>query len=325
MSSRSRRRSATWLLATWIVASAGAATTNAVAGEARASRPKSSSGAAGTRAGTARSSADRPVGAKTRAGGRSSWRQGGVVRLGRGYYGHGRYHPWSYGHYGFYGHYGYPYWWWYPPVPTYVFVGDGASLPAVVETAVRPRRARVSLDGEDVGRAKDYSGRWDELLIPPGRHVLEFTKDGFRTLRIELDARAGQVYRLEHRLEPGDGPDPRSVSLGAAAVEPLEPTTTAEAPPRNAPPAPGRPGPSADAALERGLLSLHVAPDDAVVYLDGAFLATAAELRRLHGALPVASGVHRVEVARPGYRTAVREVAIEGDAPVRVEIRLEPE
>ena len=59
-----------------------------------------------------------------------------------------------------------------------------------------------------------------------------------------------------------------------------------------------------------------------MVYLDGEFLASASELARLHGALPVARGRHVVEVLRPGFLTETREVEVTGDDPVVIRFRL---
>ena len=61
---------------------------------------------------------------------------------------------------------------------------------------------------------------------------------------------------------------------------------------------------------------------DSAVYLDGEFLARASELSRLHGAIPVARGPHRIEVVRPGFESRTVDVDVEGEMPVRVEIDL---
>ena len=39
--------------------------------------------------------------------------------------------------------------------------------PAIIETKVSPSNATVVLDGEDVGFASDYNGRWDRLSVKP--------------------------------------------------------------------------------------------------------------------------------------------------------------
>lgn len=71
------------------------------------------------------------------------------------------------------------------------------------------------------------------------------------------------------------------------------------------------------------MLRLRVSPPDAAVYLDGEFLARADELARLHGAIPVAAGLHVVEVVRPGFEGETREIDVTGDRPVELTLALE--
>lgn len=66
-------------------------------------------------------------------------------------------------------------------------------------------------------------------------------------------------------------------------------------------------------------LQLFVMPDDASVWIDGAFRGTARGLGRL--ALP--PGRHQVEVVRPGFRTTEREVDVRPGASVSLRIELE--
>lgn len=74
--------------------------------------------------------------------------------------------------------------------------------------------------------------------------------------------------------------------------------------------------------MRQGLLKILVTPADATIRIDGEFLATAGELARLHGAIPVAEGVHRIEVAGAGYASKALEVDVHGRQPVRVQIDL---
>jgi len=283
--------------------------------------------------------------ARTRSGGggssggpkvASGARSGGATRVatGRatyGYYGH-RHHGYPGGYYGYYGYYGYGpyyygswypgywypgYWYWGWPVvyQAYRYYPVEGVLPARIETDVKPKRARVFVDGVEVGEARDYNGNWDVLELRPGRRTIELRADGYLTLRLAIDAESGSTYRIEQRLERGDGLDPRSVEP-APAEEP--PPSRAEA---NAPRIGTLPPP--ESGLRRGLLRLSVQPADAAVYLDGEFLARADELERLHGAIPVAAGVHVVEVVRPGYEGQTREIDVAGEQPVSLTLSLE--
>lgn len=226
------------------------------------------------------------------------------------------------------------------------------SVRAAVELDVRPKKATVVLDDRDIGQARDYNGRWDELYLRPGMHKLEFRHPGYKTYVTYLEARPGRSYRIDEALEPGDGLDPRSMEEPAPEL-PERPAldapgtradgdgdpdgTGAEGEPDRAPRTiAGRtftpptweaePDSGATATLRRGLLRLTVEPADAAVYLDGEFLARGGELNRLHGAVPVAAGVHRLEVVRPGYVSRSVEIEVEeGSEPTAVDVRLKRE
>jgi hypothetical protein len=221
-------------------------------------------------------------------------------------------YPGGYPYWRYYGYWGAPhYWgwvgppwgWWYAGWPYYVPAArPDPSAPGFVETDVRPKKADVLVDGEFVGQARDYNGTWNLLWLPPGDHVLDFRKDGYMTRRYHVRLRPGGGVRLTEPLQRGSGLDPRS----------------SESPPPLAAPARKEGG-----TLERGLLRLRVEPGDAAIYLDGEFLARADELDRLHGALSVATGMHRIEVVRPGFASRTLEIDVGADEPARVELTLE--
>jgi hypothetical protein len=214
---------------------------------------------------------------------------------------------WPYFSYGaYYAPYAYPYD--YAAEPPPVEVG-----PAAIEIDVKPSSARVIWNGEDVGRAKDYNGSWDRLRVSSGRQWLELKADGYKTLRVAVDARSGGYYRLDYALEKGEGIDPRSQDP-AALPPPRAEVASAPAP------APDDAGPSA--RLEKGFLRLAVMPPDAAVYLDGEYFARADELARLRGAIPLAVGEHRVDVVRPGYAARSLTVTVDRGATATTTVDL---
>jgi hypothetical protein len=201
-----------------------------------------------------------------------------------------------------------------------VYVLDGKRTgPGTVEIDVRPRKATVRLDGENVGRAKDYNGSWNVLVLEPGRYLLELERDGYRTLQIPLEVESAAHYHILERLEEGEGLDPRSATWEDVAAAEAEAGASGDAGAEGSLELETRRSP----VLSRGFLRLEVTPRDAAVYLDGEFLASGDELSRLHGALAVAGGEHVVEVVRPGYETRRIEVLVEGDEPVVVRVALE--
>ena len=261
----------------------------------------------------------------------------GVARYGYGYgypYGYGAgyvgypcwgwgagYGWWGDGWYagvygGFWGWPGYAYgpyvpWYgpWYGPYDDTYSAAEEApprSGPAIVETGVTPAKAAVLLDGEAVGFASDYNGRWDKLRVVPGSHTIAFELKGYRTLVITFEARPGATYVLKDALVPGEGEDRRSLPAPVIA-------------------APVEPQPPASGPIAIGRLRVHAEPPDAAVYLDGEYLGLGAELGRIHGALAIPTGAHRIEAVKPGFVSASRTIEVGGTDVVSVELILQPE
>ena len=303
----------------------------ALAGSARRTRPSGGSGGS-AKASASTAGPSRPGGSSGGSG--SSTRVSGRAGYGYGYggyqYGGYSYYPggwygaygWPYG-YGWYGSYGWPYGYgWYGPYtgPRYrmvtVAVSPDRNAPAVLETDVYPRKAHLLLNGEDLGKVKFFNGNWDRLPLPPGQYKLAFIAAGYRTLRVEMEVEAGRFYRLDYRMEKGEGEDPRSMRLppSAAKAEVAEASAWIDLDGGHR------------SGLARGLIRIRVIPVDAAVYLDGEFLGKGEELGRLHGALPVAAGVHQLEIVRPGFVSRTVEVDVpEGGEGVRIDLELERE
>jgi hypothetical protein len=229
------------------------------------------------------------------------------------------YPRWDVGWYGWYGWWdwpgygyaGYGPWYgaWYASYDrNYVesFEAQQPRGPATVETGVSPAKAEIVLDGESVGFASDYNGRWDRLNVAPGPHTISFQAKGYRTLVIAFEARPGASYAFHDALVPGEGEDRRNLP----EVEPAAPQEARS--PILVP-------------VTTGRLRIHAEPADSAVYLDGEYLGLGADLGRIHGSLAVSTGTHRVEVVRPGYASAVRTIDVEVTEPASVEITLEHE
>ena len=80
-----------------------------------------------------------------------------------------------------------------------------------------------------------------------------------------------------------------------------------------------RDDPRDDAGAEGAPLRLIVVPDDASVWIDGAFRGAARDVVRL----ALRPGRHEVEVVRPGFRTAAREIAVRSGTTASLRIELE--
>jgi len=131
----------------------------------------------------------------------------------------------SYGYpYGYYG-YGYPYWgspyaYGYPgygyygsAYPGYGYSGYGypgggyvTAAPGGVYGRVRitdaPKGAEVYSDGDYVGIADDFDGRFQQLNLEPGPHRLELRAPGFQTATVDVNVQPGQTIHYRASMQP---------------------------------------------------------------------------------------------------------------------------
>ncbi|HEY6324420.1 MAG TPA: PEGA domain-containing protein [Thermoanaerobaculia bacterium] len=146
-------------------------------------------------------------------------------------------YPWGWGP-GFYGYWG-PSWYGYNPgyYPGYGYggygndgYGDGYSpgygAPGprsrgergergemgALDVAISPSDAEVYLNGEYIGRARDYSG-WGRgyLWLEKGTYDIVFYKDGYRTLARQVSIYPGLVIKWDDKLEHGQAVRPEDL------------------------------------------------------------------------------------------------------------------
>jgi len=142
-------------------------------------------------------------------------------------------YPWGWGP-GFYGYwgpgYGYnPGYWAYPGYGSYDGYGDGYSpgygnpgysAPAprsrgemgALDIAISPSDTEVYLNGEYIGRARDYSG-WGRgyLWLEKGTYDIVFYKDGYWTLARQVSIYPGLVIKWDDKLEHGQSVRPEDL------------------------------------------------------------------------------------------------------------------
>jgi hypothetical protein len=166
--------------------------------------------------------------------------------------------------------------------PWYVYGGSyydydySYDVDGAVRVLVEPSETAVYVDGDYVGVADDFDGLFQRLYLQPGRHEIALKLAGFRTWRADVYASAGHTIKLHHDMIRGSGPE---------EIERLSTNPDDE-----------------DGAADGGAtLHLNVQPRDAAVYIDGE------PCNLAQTDIPVPEGVHRVEVVRPGYRSAERE------------------
>ena len=213
---------------------------------------------------------------------------------------------------------------------------QGPSL-AIVDTHVRPKDARVHLDGRFVGRARYLDGKPGFLYLEPGDYRLELRFDGYETVAIELRASAGCKYSLKHYMDRIKGAKKEKKADTFGKGMPFErvfgPQTEAVQHVAEASPAGPdlslradldfeRQGTPTMAASRGASLRLSVEPETAAVSVDGVFVATARELSLMEGPLAITAGPHVIEVQADGFADASRQVDLEVGQELAVRISL---
>jgi hypothetical protein len=251
----------------------------------------------------------------------------GTGRGGSGYYpgypGYPGYYPpypgWGWGWGGYYGSwwpygsfgwYGYPWGWGGGGTVHHYVEREGGSIRVLVD----PAEARVYVDGYYSGTVDDYDGLFQRLNVSPGRHEIALKLEGYKTHRMKVYVAPDSTLKLHHDMEKGQGETLEDLAKDVPEVERVrereqeERWSESEAREQRA-----------ETAALAGRLRLSVRPDDASVYVDGAFRGSAREASELR--LP--PGRHRIEVVRPGYRTLEREVDIAPNETTDLNIELE--
>jgi hypothetical protein len=251
--------------------------------------------------------------------------QGGYSGRGEGH-GRGSYYGGSYSYYpswygsywspyGSYGWYG-GYWggsWGYPwaggSVYHYVRREAGA-----IRVLVDPAEARVYVDGYYAGVVDDYDGLFQRLSVSPGRHEITLKLEGYKTHRMKVYVGSDSTLKLRYDLQKGSGETFEDLAGNSVPERELRRERARDEERGDA-----RTEEEDDEPALGGRLKLRVRPTDSSIYIDGAFKGSAREIPSL--GLP--SGRHRVEVVRPGYRTAEKDVEIEAGETNELSIELD--
>jgi hypothetical protein len=189
---------------------------------------------------------------------------------------------------------------------------QGASLRVLVD----PAEARVYVDGYYAGVVDDFDGLLQRLHVAPGRHEITLKLEGYKAHRMRVYVGPDATLKLHHEMQKGVGETLEDLTGGAP---PPEREVRREREDREDEDRSVGVEPQEDPASEAGKLQLTVQPEDASVYVDGAFRGTGREAQSLR----LAPGRHRIEVVRPGFRTAETEVDVPAGETTRLKVILE--
>ena len=229
----------------------------------------------------------------------------------RGYFGYRSYYrPYGYGYgFGYYPRYrAYRYGYYPYGFPAYGYPSQGYKGQqqfGSIDLKVKPSKTEVYVDGRYVGVAGQFDGFPSYLWLDEGVHQVVFYKNGFETVQREISVQPGHRVDLRVRMVEGKATPPDV--LVPAADDESEAPAVAEVPDG-----------------EPGRLTVTVAPDDAVVYVDGHFFGVASELASVRSGLLIDAGEHTIEIVRPGYRTVERTVRIEPGKTATLDATLRP-
>jgi hypothetical protein len=183
-----------------------------------------------------------------------------------------------------------------------------------VRVLVDPSEARVYVDGYYAGSVDDFDGLFQRLNVSSGRHEIALKLEGYKTHRVKVYVAPDSTLKLHYDLEKGLGETFEDLSKDVPESE----ARREEEQERRWAESEGRAEKDEMAAVG-GNLELSIRPEDASVYVDGAFRGSAREA----STLKLAPGRHRIEVVRPGYKTLEREVDIAPGETTDVRAELE--
>jgi len=245
----------------------------------------------------------------------------------------GGYYYRSWGFYPYLGLRGWGWWGWpyYTPYhPVFYLTADAGSI----KLKVTPKDAEVYINGQHLGKARRFDGWPTKLHLDKGRYELILYKDGMETVRRDIEVLAHQRQKLRIEMTPGEATPVEEISelermrrqqresLYARYGRDREVRTPrATRTPPATPAGEGETG-AIDMRREAGRLILTVHPPDAVIYVDGQFVASAADLERRGSRVVLDPGKHTLELFIPGRDPVRKTIEIEPGRDAELSIDL---
>ena len=140
-------------------------------------------------------------------------------------------------------------------------------------------------------------GLLQRLHVSPGRHDVTFKLEGYKTHRMRVYVGPDATLKLHHEMQKGTGETFEDLSGGAP---PRERETRRERD-DDEDDDPAEPSAETEPSGEFGRLQLTVEPEDASVYVDGAFRGTGREA----SSIKLAPGRHRIDLPQDAMPASV--------------------
>lgn len=251
------------------------------------------------------------------------------------------YRPYFYGPYLYSSFFWYPYPYYYAPYGYYGGYYGGYYDPlSSVKIEVKPKEARVYVDGYFAGEVDRYDGAFQRLRLKPGPHQIEVYLEGYKTMRQMVYLTADSTFKLRGDLEKlGEGQPSEPLPTPKAVPDRDRDSGYGYGPPYGRrrmppPPQPGAPPPDDDAVVQSpqhqreagtrdsqfGTIAVRFQPADAEVLIDGEVWQGTDRDQRLLVNLPV--GSHRVEVRKSGHRPFSTDVEVRPGETTSVNVSL---
>jgi hypothetical protein len=98
---------------------------------------------------------------------------------------------------------------------------DGPKL-SVIRTQLKPKSARLFLDGRYVGRSHDFRGKKGFLYLLPGDYRLEVVKEGYLTENFVIRARPHCRFDVVHTMKKARGAGTEYAGIPAGKGQPIQ-------------------------------------------------------------------------------------------------------
>lgn len=238
--------------------------------------------------------------------------------------------------YGFGLGYGYGYGYGSPGYGGYYYRGYGE-----VRTEIKPKEAKVYVDGDYAGEVDDFDGWWQRMQVEPGRHRIVFRASGFRPYAVTLRVLPGQEYKIKQQLQPGDDSIPDSdmrlpdrdydQDYGSRDRKyrdrdyddqyrdrsyKRERNSEYDRDDKNRDYESDQDhhesdNPNDDQSQgDKHAITLQIQPNDATIYVDGNYYGTGDVNATGEVQILLPEGVHRIEIVRPGYESYSKEIHV---------------